>query len=351
MNLNNFVNKTDNLLIRLWEIWTSSKVSKIGKFFMTIGFGLAAVGGVVDFSYSDANRTVDGSYDMGDIDPILYFIGIIFMLIGAYMLIQDYRKLRANKVLFYFANMMPFGDSKAPLYAMTKDDRISSVEDYLKKIDSYNKDEVIKNFRFNQELFRERIKHKDIEKIYLAGLGSAPYLYLLGTLVRNGHILCEVLDYERNEKKWYRLPDIGDNLTHSLMYEDKSIDEKIDELVACESESVGIALSYTFQIYKDSIPEGFEDNTLYLQHSGGFGNDKLSNKMSQKALIDELVVYMDRLKAANKKIHFFISAQASMCINLGARYQDMTMGEISVYNFNSDRERDWYITFNRGDVT
>lgn len=349
--MSDITDKLLNFLIRLWEIWTSSKVGKIGKYFMYIGFLLVMSGGIIDITYINPQRSLNGSYDMGDADSFLYCLGVVFMIIGAYILIQDYKKIRANKVMFYFANMMPFGDSKTPLYAMNQDDRISSVETYLKKIDSYSKDEVINNFRFNQELFKERIEHKNIENIYLAGLGSVPYLYLLGTLVRNGHILCEVLDYERNSKKWYRLPDIGNNLTHSLMYENKTIDKKIDEIIASESELIGVALSYTFQIYKESVPEGFEDNTLYLQHSGGFGNDKLSNKMSQKALIDELVVYIDRLKAANKKIHFFISAQASMCINLGARYQDMTIGEISVYNFNSDRVRDWYITFDRGNVS
>lgn len=354
--MSKLIDKLLNFGIKIFEIWQSGKIGKIGAIFVSTGLALL-VGGAsysIRFHYSDEQKNMAGAVtSSGSPDLVLYVLGILFLLIGASILYKTYLKQASSCVTIYYGNMLKQGDFKVPEYAMEKDDRINIDKRKLDPIDSYNKEEVIDDYKHRLRTFKNRTYHDEARKIYIASLGSIPYLFLLGTLIRNGHIQNEILDYNRDSDKWYRLDSIGDKLTHTLMYKDDAmtIDEKIDELCNSTSESVGIALSYTYQIDKSSLPSELRDNTIFLTHGLGFGNDRINNKQAQASLLNELSVYIDRLKSLNKEVNLFVSAQASFNVRLGKRYQDNTMGEIKVYNFNgSTRKYDWFISFNAGSV-
>lgn len=342
-----------NFVIELVKIIIPSRVGSIGKSFLFYGFLLATGGAYYTLKYDSVNETLTiGAYD-GNPNVILITFGLLFLVIGALLLWRTNKKIMSEQSLMYFANTLEQGDSKAPIYAMEKNDRVNPISKYLKKINTYDKNEVLKNYETNLDLFQERVEHKDINKIYLAALGSAPYLFLLGSLIRNGHIQNEILDYNRDKDRWYTVSPIGEELTHTLMHEEvnTTVKKKLTELCSNNSKEIGIALAYTFPINKESIPQELQENTIYLTHNLGFSNDKLSNIRSQSSLLNELTIYIDSIKSVNKKVHLFVSAQASFCIRLGKRYQDKTMGEICIHNFSgSDNGRvyDWHISFNQG---
>ncbi|WP_304545993.1 SAVED domain-containing protein [Sulfurimonas microaerophilic] len=350
------MNKFLNFFIKIYEIWQSGKAGKIGTSLLGFGMILVASGASFTFiiGYSDQKRNVNAAVSSSqNPDMVLYSIGILLIIIGALILIDTYRRLIANRTVIYFGNLLKQGDSDIPYYAMEKNDQLNVTPIKLGLIDSYKKTEVIEEYKHLCRLFKDRTDHIDAKKVYIASLASTPYLYLLGTLFRNGHIQNEILDYNRDLDKWYRLDTIGNNLSNCLMYEDNftTVNDKLNYLCNSNFESIGIALSYTFPIDKTSIPPALRDKTIFLTHGLGFGNDKINNKAAQASLLNELTVYIDKLKSFNKNIHLFVSAQASFNVNLGKRYQDNTMDEVKIYNFNGSlREYDWFISFNSGIV-
>lgn len=342
-----------NFILKLYEIFTSNKISKIGTTFLLLGSFLLIGEASYGFTYYNDTEFLNINITNDNPGLIVQIIGIIFLLFGALILIFEYFHIFSEKVILYFGNTLNHGDSKPPKYAMSKNDRINPNIVQLGLINTYDKEELFDEYIHILKSFKRREEHKESSKIYLAALGSTPYLFLLGTLIRNGHIKNEVLDYNRDKGKWYRLDSIGEKRTHSLMYEDTaiSVDDKLEELVSNDSNAIGIALAYTFKIYKTSVPEELRENTLYLTHSLGFGNDRLDDIQSQTSLLDELALYIDRIRSVHKEVHLFISAQASVCINIGKRYQDNTMENIYIHNFKgADRKYDWSISFNKGKI-
>ena len=187
----------------------------------------------------------------------------------------------------------------------------------LPKINSYDKNAVIENYNFNKTLIQERVKNKNSKKVYVAALGSFPYLFLLGSLFKNAYSHINILDYDRHASgggRWYKLPFSNEEsrtVHHELVVNSTmSIDERINELNDSSIQEVAIALSYTFGINKDAIPEDLKNNTLYLKHSLGIGHDKLSDEESQRELLKELSSYMATLWNNHEKRNSCLSSIA-----------------------------------------
>ena len=246
-------------------------------------------------------------------------------------------------------------DIHTPIKAIPRYEQFDCIKINLKEIDSYNKDQVIRNYNFNKELLSDRTLNKNSQKVYVGALGSFPYLFLIGSLFRNAYSNIIILDYDRfnsNKSEWYKLPVFNDKkekLTHKLMYHDISIEERIKELNDNDSNEVGIALSYTFNINKNAIPKYLQNSILFLQHSYGTGHDKLSNEEVQKELLKELSTYISLLWSNHNKVHLFVSAQSSICINIGKIYMDNAHGTVVLHNYdNESKTYNWSIDFNKG---
>lgn len=319
--------------------------------------GISLISGDISFfaGYSDANTSLSVNIATENDSSGTTYIGYFLVSLGTILLLIQYAIIFSERVVFYFGNTLKLGDSEVPKYVIPRIERLNLDIQHLDiNINTYNKQDVIEDYKHNLKTFTSRAFHKKLTKIYLGALGSFPYLYLLGTLIRNGHIESVVVDYDRDGGKWY-IPDTYEEKATNVLVEDTrlSIDEKIIQLCNSDSKDIGIAMAYTFEIEKNSIPFELRENTLYLKNSLGSGKDKLSKMQAQVALLDEIALYIDKFKSAKKDVHLFVSAQASFCINLGKRYQDNTMGTIHLYNFNGDdeiRKYDWYITFNKGEI-
>ena len=345
-----------NFGYRLLEFFTHNGMTKIA--ISMLGFGVLLIGGgpSINTEYSDNNLSYGLQWTPQDAGNIVLGIGLVLTLTGFLMLLHQYKILSAKKVVLYYGNTLKFGGNDAPFYAVLRKDKLSLEPIPLDvSIDSYNKEEVIEDYKHNYKNFDNRTFHIGMPKIYMASLGSFPYLFLLGTFLRNGNIDSIVLDYDRDQGKWYRLDYGGEKATNIIVDSNgMSINDKLTKLCESDSMDIGIALGYTFEIDKSTIPDRLCDNTLYLKSSLGYGRDKLNRMETQISLLDEITLFIDRIKNVNKEVHLIVSAQASFCVNLGKRYQDNIMGSVHLHNFvqtEEGRERDWYITFNRGDVS
>jgi len=249
-------------------------------------------------------------------------------------------------------------NNKSPESALPRREKYKTIVKNLKRINSYNKDEVLDDYKFNKTLLGERVENKESVKVYIAALGSFPYLFLLGALVRNAYSNVKFIDFNRYKDggKWYILPPFkttNKQLTHKLLYNQNNttIEDEINRLNKNDSD-VGIALGYTFPIKKEVIPSPLKNNTLYLTSSVETRHDILSSEESQEALLKDISYYLNRLSKPNKNIHLFVSAQSSMCMNIGKHYMDNAHGSVILYNYNNEtKTHDWGIKFSKGLVS
>jgi hypothetical protein len=338
-----------NFILKIFELLKSDTQTKIAQYIM--GSGLILVVGFGNFSYKFREHTLTYSDEVD-------YIGYLLILIGFALLIYRYFTIQKDAVALAYGKGIENMDIHSPIEAIPKYERFDCIEINLKTIDSYNKDEVIGNYKFNKELLQDRTLNKNSKKIYIGALGSFPYLFLLGSLFRNAYSNVEVLDFNRHKNggKWYKLPLIYEGkkvITHQkISSNNKSIKETITDLNNSENNEVGIALGYTFSTNKNAIPETLEENILFLETSLGTEHDILSLEEVQTKLLKELSNYMASLWNGHEKIHLFVSAQSSMCINIGKMYMNNAHGKLIIYNYdNNSKSYNWSLEFNQGNLT
>jgi len=337
-----------NFILKIFELLKNDPRISIAKYL--IGSGLVLVVGFGNLSYQFREHLVTYS-DEAD------FMGYIFLVVGFILLIYSYLTIRKNSVSLAYGKGIKNMNIHSPIEAIPKYERFDCTPLDIKEINSYDKKEIIEDYTFNKRLLENRIQNKNSKKIYIGALGSFPYLFLLGSLFRNAYSNVEVLDFNRYKSggKWYKLPLFYEGkklITHKLTIpSDQSIQNIINNFNNNKNSEVGIALGYTFATNKNSIPKTLKNNTLYLETSLGTGHDILSSEEVQTELLKELSNYMASLWNGHNKIHLFVSAQSSMCINIGKMYMNNAHGLLVIYNYdNESKLYNWSIEFNKGNI-
>jgi len=339
------MNSFYNFILKFLDIMIGDTKSKIGSALLLVGSTLQ-----ISFVMEPDKYTLI----IGDGTDIF---SMLLMLIGASLLIHRYFTIKDDSITLFYGATLKNMDNKSPKNVLPRREKYKTTVKDLNRINSYSKDEVIKDYKFNKTLLGERIENKESVKVYIAALGSFPYLFLLGALVRNAYSNVKFLDFNRYKDggKWYILPPFKttDNLvTHKLLYnqDNTTIDDEIDRLNNNDAD-VGIALGYTFPIKKEVIPIPLQNNTLYLTSSEETRHDILSNEEAQEVLLKDISYYLNSLSKPNRNIHLFVSAQSSMCMNMGKYYMDNAHWSIILYNYNNETTtHDWGIKFNKGVV-
>ncbi len=339
--MNNFY----NFIVKILDIMIGDTKAKIGSLLLFSGSALQ-----VSFVIEPDKYTLI----IGDGTDIF---SILLILIGASLLFHRYMTIKDDTITLFYGATLSNMNNKSPESALPRREKYKTIVKNLKRINSYNKDEVLDNYKFNKTLLGERVENKESIKVYIAALGSFPYLFLLGALVRNAYSNVKFIDFNRYKDggKWYILPPFkttDKQLTHKLLYNQNNttIEDEINRLNKNDND-VGIALGYTFPIKKEVIPPSLQNNTLYLTSSENTRHDILSSEEAQESLLKDISYYLNSLSKSNRDIHLFVSAQSSMCMNIGKHYMDNAHGSIILYNYNNEtKTHDWAIKFNKGVV-
>jgi hypothetical protein len=341
-----------NFILKIFELLKSDPKTTIAKFLIGSGIMLKGIGSIT-YKYQDKNVQHTFTYVDG-----LDIVGYILILIGMILLLHRYITIQKYAVSLAYGKGIKNMNIHSPLEAIPTYERFDCISLNIKEINSYDKNETINDYNFNKILLENRIQNKNSKKIYVGALGSFPYLFLLGSLFRNAYSNVEVLDFNRHKNggKWYKLPLVYEGkkvITHQIISSNnKSIKETITDLNNSENNEVGIALGYTFSTNKNAIPETLEENILFLETSLGTEHDILSSEEVQTKLLKELSNYMASLWNGHEKIHLFVSAQSSMCINIGKMYMDNAHGKLIIYNYDNDsKSYNWSLEFNKGNIT
>jgi len=337
-----------NFILKILELLKGDAQTKIAKYLIGSALLLLVGIGTLKFNYKE--------YSLEYTDEI-NIMGYLLLMIGLVMIVHRYLTIRNNPISLVYGKGMENMDMHSPIEAVPKYERFDCISLNIKEINSYDKKAVIEDYTFNKTLLENRIQNKNSKKVYVGALGSFPYLFLLGNLFKNAYSNVQVLDFNRYKDggKWYKLPLLYEGekaITHKIISSNnKSIQETITDLNDRENNEVGIALGYTFSINKNAIPKTLEENTLYLETSLGTEHDILSSEEVQTKLLKELSNFMASLWTGHEKIHLFVSAQSSMCINIGKMYMNNAHGKLIIYNYDNDsKSYNWSIEFNKGNL-
>lgn len=287
---------------------------------------------------------------------LMMILGTILIITGLIMGIIKFKNANKDYMSTLYIGAGIRGTTQLePIKYLPSFERAFTISRPLEKINTYDKNEVLEDYKFNKKLFRNHIDHLNAKNVYMASLGSFPYQFLLGSLLRNGYRKVVIMDFDRAIDEWYMLSTIGTKkhniIDTSKHKKNETIDNAILSLQNNPAQEVGIALSYTFEIKKNSIPNYLQNNTLYLQHSGGRDHDLLSDKVSQSSLLKELSQYIEKL-SRKKTVCLFVSAQSSFCLNLGKNYMDNSHGKLKIYNYDRNSGlQNWFIEFNNGEIS
>ena len=337
-----------NFILKIFELLKSDPKSSIAKYLISSGSILVVGFGNLSYKFREHTFTYSDEAD---------YLGYLFLVVGFLLLVHSYSTIRKNAVSLAYGRGLENMDIHSPIEAIPKYERFDCIPLDIKEINSYDKNEVIDDYEFNNRLLENRIQNKNSKKIYVGALGSFPYLFLLGSLFKNAYSNVQILDFDRykNGGKWYKLPLLYEKeilISHKIVIEkSKSIEETINDFNNEDNNEVGIALGYTFATNKNAIPEVLKNNTLFLETSFDRGHDILSSEEVQTKLLKELSSYMASLWEGHDKIHLFVSAQSSMCINIGKNYMNNAHGVLVLYNYDNNlKSYNWSIEYDRGEI-
>jgi len=333
-----------NILFDILKLFKPDPLTYIGIVIFSAGLTFDYFLG---FSYKDGNYIINVKTDSTSI------FSYMLITVGLVLLVKRYFSLSKKRNILFYGKGLSNMDYKSPSDFISFFNRPSTDPILFKINDSYSSDEVNSKYICYKQLVEDRAINGMVDIIYLGALGSFPYLYLIGSLFRDGYSdKLQLLDYERGKSKWYILPKYkSEDIKHELMYqnENTTIEDELERI--SEFDDVGIALSYTFKIEKNTIIESFRDKTLFLRLSSGFGHDNLSNIEVQTDLMKKVSGYISRLSGGKKKVHLFVSAQASVCLNLGRFYMNNSHGKIVLHNYDhSSKSYNWSITYEKGNI-
>lgn len=344
-----------NQIIRVWERIKGDIPTRIALNILSFGvvlLGGSGIGYIASLSYTSSNGdTLKLELNIGDICMTVAVLGVLLTLTGLIMATKRFRILEAagnlkDTALIFFPGFPNMND-QIPVDALPKNIQSKIINVHFDKMDSYNPETLTAKYSFNTETIKQRISHSGTKTAYLAALGSIPYLYLTGTLFRNGHLHLRVLEHDRNEDKWHLLDTAGMPKSLAYQYTDKTDRNEILQVIeSSHSEDVGVAISFTNKIRPCELPEMIRDRTISVGLNSEFEFDALPCESVQDEIVNEIAHFLTSISKCTSRIHLFICAQASIAIKLGRLYQNGMMGEIVIHNYDApSKSYNWAIHF------
>lgn len=347
-----------NQIVRVLERFKGDTPSKIG--FGILSIGAMLIGGI-PFIFSTIVRNSNGdervfTVSASDAEWYVQILGFVLVVCGFCLLIHRYHILhkqsdKQNVGLFFIPGFDNINET-IPKDVLPKIEQTKIKEIKFKKISSYEIDKIIEEYTFNVRLVKDRLEHSEVEKAYIAALGSIPFLYLTGTLFRNGHLPTRILEHDRSTDKWHLLSDFGPTETLEYKFEHTSDNQALSEVQSNSRNEIGLSISFSNEVVESELPTELQGHTLKVKLKSGFRFDAIPTESVQDEIVKELAHTITTLAKKAGKTHLFICAQASIILKLGKLYQDNMSGIVVIHNYYpNQRCYNWAIEFNRGELS
>lgn len=338
----------------IFQYLMSRKLSvyKVGLTLVAFGTMFFATG-TFDFSTEDFSLKWDNASSI-----IEYVVGSFLIVSGVVLIfkknIEDSRIASKKENFLYYISDSELDSEESFKKDFLPEEGRTNLSKVERKINTYKLDDVIDSYNNDRKFeIKPRSKNKHVDNTYIAGLGGFPHLYLMGSNFGSAYASkVSIFDFNRDNQVWYIPNQGGTRIKYRVNFENINVEKKVNELKYNGKDEVGIAISNSFTIEKDSIPVELVNDTLFLILEESLGINNVEGQITQNSLLEQLTNIIGELSNTKSKIHLFVSARASFCINLGSRYMPKTYPTIVLHNYNKDtRKRDWSIELKNGEVT
>jgi len=186
--------------------------------------------------------------------------------------------------------------------------------------------------RFNAELevgiFKRFILQDKGQRLYIGGLARIPFLVSYGTLLRNISSDLFYFDKFHQNGEWQLLSNENEKIEILQENEINSVNKNGD---------VGIVANFTTVIKKHQLPSNMQDYVIELSPSIACERNLIRNQDNLQHISKEIGVIIDKLSALSKckRIHFFLSVQSALAIEIGRRYQEGTHKNWIIHNYDA----------------
>ncbi|CDH34209.1 SAVED domain-containing protein [Xenorhabdus bovienii] len=281
---------------------------------------------------------------------IAYYFGNVACLLGlglwcyaALIAMRDMsRKDIALIRAFGFENI----DPNSSISGLTYREKAKILPVKLSPFDSRNKDNIKHKADFLKQSILERTQHSDASQAYVIALGSVPYLFMIGSFMRDGHLPLKIFDFDRIKNSFHPLDEFPTGAILLKKYHGVEI-QKISSIKSNDEGVIGLAISFTMEIQYSELPENIIDHTLHVELNTGFRFDNLPAEEEQEKIAKELSYIISELKQRANRVDLFISAQASFILRLGTLYQEGLHGTVTIWHWNPSIKRyEWNISVN-----
>lgn len=212
----------------------------------------------------------------------------------------------------------------------------SEAGDHSQQIKRYNAELCV-------DLFKRFVLHDSCEKLYIGGLARVPFLVAYGAFLRNVSSRIVYFDKYHRDGQWSLLSE-----------EDCDLRLKNYELIETPNDigEVGVALGLSTVIDKKQLPTRLQEHTTMLSPIAEAERNIVKNQNNLERLSNEIKVIIDKLSATEtKKVHLFLSIQASLAIELGRCFQEGTHKNWVIHNFNAETgEYNWAVELSKSGV-
>lgn len=338
----------------IFQYLMSRKLSVYKVGLTLVGFGVMFFAtGTFDISTQDFSLKWDNASSI-----VEYVVGSFLIVSGVVLIfkknIEDSRIASKKENFLYYISDSELDSEESFKKDFLPEEGRTNLSKVERKINTYKLDDVIDSYNNDRKFeIKPRSKNKHVDNTYIAGLGGFPYLYLMGSNFGSAYASkVSIFDFNRDNQVWYIPNQGGTRIKYRVNFENINVEKKVNELKYNGKDEVGIAISNSFTIEKDSIPVELVNDTLFLILEESLGINNVEGQITQNSLLEQLTNIIGELSNTKSKIHLFVSARASFCINLGSRYMPKTYPTIVLHNYNKDtRKRDWSIELKNGEVT
>jgi len=341
-----------NQLIRVYERVKGDLATKLSLIFISSGVALLINSSfAMSASYKDTKGT-EFSFlaSVNGTDLLNPAIGIVLVLVGTYFGVQRFRALSRDAAikdvgLFFMPGFNNLNEN-LPHYAIPRLEQPKIVDVKFPKFDSYNPMNIQDEYMFRVKTIEDRVNHSAIKKGYVSALGSVPYLYLTGTMFKDGHIPLRVLEHSRTDDKWHVLDDVGGTSSLAWEYGQNYGESALENVISNSEEELALSVSFTNIVAYEELPEAIKGHCLNVKLSSGYSHDALLVESVQDDVVKEIAHAITTLAKKCSTLHLFICAQASVVIKLGKLYQNGMTGVVVIHNYDSrTNSYDWAVSY------
>jgi hypothetical protein len=252
--------------------------------------------------------------------------GIIFIIVGQSSLKREWLAKR-----FYYLKGLDNQTIFPPLSSLPKMALLYHQTPILLTIKNQDINTIFEDLIFSKKIIEEKIEQYQSKDIFFAGLARVPCLFFIGYSFRNAHSTITLIEHDHRIDQWIKLekvdePDI-----------DLIIEYQIENEVV-KYNNIAITIEFTSEILKDELPSFLQDSIVRIKSKSKFTHNLIKSQTTLRRIVEEIINELIRLNKRCNRLHLFISAQSTVVFELGRRYQDGMIGDITIYNYDPIRK-------------